>query len=117
MPLTDLLTLLEKGKLDSFYVRSNKGNAFADIQALHYLCRPTELSDVTAKEFFEEFEAVGADVKNRSDELLAFIDTEHFQHQYNATNKEGNSIGVAQFVRSVIKKASVGDSNGFYRYS
>jgi hypothetical protein len=100
VPLKDLLTLLQNGKLESFYVRSNKGIPFADIQALHYLCRPIELSNITAKEFFEEFEVVGADVKNRSGELLKFINTEHFQHQSNAINEKGDSIGVPQFVRS-----------------
>ena len=36
--------------------------------------------------------------------MLAFIDTEYFQHQSNATNEQGSSIGVPQFVRTRDKK-------------
>ena len=36
--------------------------------------------------------------------MLRFINTEHFQHQSNATNEEDGSIGVPQFVRTRDKK-------------
>jgi hypothetical protein len=80
------MTLLTKGKSDRFYVKSYKGKAFADVQGLHYLCRPDELVDLSPKAFFEQYEVVGADVQNRRDELIGFKDTQYFQHPTNNTN-------------------------------
>ena len=80
VPIQDLVTLMIKGSLSSMHVKSHKGTAFADIQALHYLCRPKSLSHLCPKEFFEEYEVVGCDVKYRIEELMEFEDNEFYKH-------------------------------------
>jgi hypothetical protein len=91
VPLQDLVTLMTKGSLNSMHVKSHEGKSYADIQALHYLCRPSALSELCPKEFFEEYEVVGSDVKNRNEELLEFEDTEFFKHPTSAIGANSNT--------------------------
>jgi hypothetical protein len=103
VPLQDLVTLMKEGSLSKMHVKSHKGTAFADIQALHYLCRPSELKELCPKEFFEEYEVVGCDVKHRTDELMEFEDTEFYKHPSSSKNGEGFK-GKLQAVRRRNKK-------------
>jgi hypothetical protein len=91
VPLQDLLTLMTKGTLNSLYVKSHKGTAYADIQALHYLCRPRCLSELSPKDFFEGYEIVSSDVRNRTEDLLDFEDTEYYKHPTSAMAANGNT--------------------------
>ena len=103
VPLQDLVTLMTKGALGSMHVKSHKGKAYADVQALHYLCRPSSLAGLCPKEFFEEYEVVGRNVRNRTEDLMEFEDNAFYQHPTSAINTEGNTDKL-QAVRSRNKK-------------
>jgi hypothetical protein len=92
--------------------KSHKGTAYADIQALHYLCRPSSLSELCPKEFFEEYEVVGSGARNRTEDLMEFEDTVYYKHPTSAIIANGNT-GRLQAIRSrhTKKLAWVGQWN------
>ena len=105
------MTLLTKGKLDHFYVKSYKGKAFADVHGLHYLCRPDELVDLSPKEFFEQYEVVGRDVQNRKDKLMGFKDSQYFQHPTNNMNNSNPAeIGMTSPITNMTSAGSDNES-------
>ena len=77
--------------LGSLYVKSHKGTSYADIQALHYLCRPSSLLELCPKELFEEFEVVGSGAKHRTEDLIEFEDTAHYKHPTSAIAANRNT--------------------------
>ena len=49
VPLGDLVDALETGEVNGAHLKSHNGKPFAEVMALHYLCRPDELENLTPK--------------------------------------------------------------------
>ena len=86
-PLKDVLKLLANSEVDAVAKYDEDGNVYFENLALHYLCRPTVLEDISLKEFFEQYYVVSVDagVRKRKrggeDEVFPFIaDTGFFKH-------------------------------------
>ena len=77
-PLKDLRSLVEGGEANVLIAENNKV-PFFQCAALHYLCRPLELEDVSAFEFYSKYEVVRK-TKRNSNKLLQFSNTNHFRH-------------------------------------
>ena len=94
---------MTKGALGNMHVKSHNGKAYADEQALHYLCQPGSLSGLCPKDCLEEYEVVGNNVRNRTEELLEFEDTLFNKHPTSAFSADCN-IDKIQSVRKRHKK-------------
>jgi len=78
VPSIDLLKLLV-GQGVSASVNHVKDSSFFVNSALHYLCRPAILEDVSPIEFYTKYEVVRCTQKNRRN-LLSFMNTPYFMH-------------------------------------
>ena len=89
-PVKDIISLLNQESVDGTARYDRDGNMYFENQALHYLCRSTELEDVSAKEFYEVYVVKNvnfqAKMRNRKsstgeEDMFAFVpDTGHFKH-------------------------------------
>jgi hypothetical protein len=85
------VSLLEKNEVSSFFVKSFGGKPYAEIQALHYLCRPNKLEMLSAKHFFEQYEVKKSNVRNRVEELMPLSDTQYYLHPSTTFRKDGEA--------------------------
>jgi len=81
-PLQDLIRILHNEPIDSVLKYTPKGDTFFESQALHYLCRPEELEDLSPKSFYEMYGVHhNSGKRKRDDELMLFLaETEYFRH-------------------------------------
>jgi hypothetical protein len=77
-PLRDIKSLLKGEKVSAMVTFQNKMSYF-QCSALHYLCRPTELGNLSAYEFYRKYEVIKVTSTNMNT-LLMFSNTEHFVH-------------------------------------
>lgn len=92
IPVRDLINLLLRNEIERVYLRSSNGAPYMEVFALHYLCRPRHLRNLSPMRFFEEYEAVRTGTKRRSEEEHEFVDTAHFIHGSHIVNpKTGKS--------------------------
>jgi hypothetical protein len=78
-PLRDMRSLLEGGEASVSISQNNNNVPFFQCAALHYLCRPIELEEVNAFDFYSKYEAVQATARNRQS-LFQFTNDYVFQH-------------------------------------
>ena len=98
VPVTDLVKLITNQTITRTQLRSHKGKPYADILALHYLCRPQSLYDLCPKDFYEQYEIIQRH-KGKDDNFLEFEDTEHFTHPARETIGEDDEIRRFQVLR------------------
>lgn len=112
-PLRDLFQILEGGTV-SATLTFTRGGGFLENQALHYLCRPKDLEDLSPREFFEQYYVLFVQGPPKAGERdLRFInDTGYYRHP-SATVKPGNPPrllecrqGVAEREESLYIKVS-----------
>ena len=56
-PLKDIESLLEGGEAN-VYISQNRNIPFFQCAALHYICRPLELEEMSAFEFYSQYEVI-----------------------------------------------------------
>ena len=78
-PLRDMQSLLQGGQASVSLTQNNNNVPFFQCAALHYLCRPIELEEVNAFDFYSKYEAVQATWRNRLS-LLKFTNDFVFHH-------------------------------------
>ena len=81
-PMHDLFKILEGGTVSANVKIAGSGHYFEN-QALHYLCRPKALEDLSAREFFEEYYVVDmpqAPPKPGQPDLRFLNHSGHYQH-------------------------------------
>ena len=95
-PLTDLMKLLRNKPVECDAQRDRHGNFFFENQALHYLCRPKALENLSPKEFYENYSARFVNKKRKQDpEDLRFInDTGHYKHPSARVLKGNRGMGL-----------------------
>ena len=76
-PMRDLESILTDGEVQATIVYNHE-TPFFQTSALHYLCRPLELQDVSVHDFYSEFAVVRVTSTNE-DTLLPFLNHK-FQH-------------------------------------
>ena len=96
-PLRDVSRLLKNQDVSGQVIYNEGGNVFFENRALHYLCRPEALEDVSLKDFFENYEVTWASKKRKRGEERGvhrfMADTGYFQHPSVAT--KGKNTGKA----------------------
>ena len=99
-PLRDIRKLIHGGDIEPMISVQNKVTFF-QCNALHYLCRPSDLNHLSAFEFYSNYEVINATSKNR-DSLMEFCNNANFTHP--SYSKENNYF--RQGVRVRQKNAS-----------
>jgi hypothetical protein len=90
-PLKDLVNLHEKADVSyNMLVDSDESNFFEN-QAIHYLCRPSSLENVCAKDFVEEFRVTYWTSKNQSSVTRFLPGTDYVKHP--SVSKNGKNAG------------------------
>ena len=92
-PLTDVVRLHNQQDVDATLRVDSNGGTFFENQALHYLCRPSELENVSLKDFVENY-SIGYVTKRKSKDnpVIPFqADTGHFKHP-SAKNKRVSGV-------------------------
>lgn len=77
-PLRDITNLLN-GENVNAAIAINENSAYFHCEALHYLCRPTELEDVPVFKFYSQYE-VCKQTENNKDSVYTFHNTSQFKH-------------------------------------
>lgn len=95
LPHRDLKSVLTKNEVNNFNIKSFKGTPYADVGALNYLCRPSELEDLSPREFFEQYEVIKR-AHRRKDQVMHFQDTEHFAHPTSGLDEQHANIQVVR---------------------
>jgi hypothetical protein len=91
-PLRDIKALLAGGQAN-VTILEHKRVPFFQCAALHYLCRPVELEDLTPFAFYSDYEVVRM-TSNNCDELLEFSGTCYFRHPSYCSKKQTFLQGV-----------------------
>ena len=91
-PLRDLHTLLSGGNINAS-ISYNYNQPFFQVSAMHYLCRPAQLENISVYDFYSKYETVRQSSKNR-DNLLQFITTTDFTHPSFSTKTGRHMQGV-----------------------
>lgn len=84
-PLKDVIKLHQKETVPTVLKYTADGGCYFENQALHYLCRPLQLEDLSLKDYFERYEDAFVPTKKRSknvdNPVMPFVcDTGHFVH-------------------------------------
>ena len=93
VPLRDIRRALNNQAIPSTVKFVDKGReAYLENQALHYLCRPQSLENLSPRQFYEGYHVVGIRKKPKAGEQdMRFIaDTTHFKHP-SASKARGNA--------------------------
>jgi hypothetical protein len=77
-PLRDIKSLLHGEKVTTMITFQNKMTYF-QCSALHYLCRPLVLEDLSPFQFYSKYEVVKITSQNKST-ILPFFNSEDFKH-------------------------------------
>ena len=91
VPVQELCNVLTGKSITGYCLRSFNGTPYADVQALHYLCRPLELEGLCAMHFWERYEVVRKTSKNKKG-FLELVNTQYFEHP----SKVHNCLAVRQ---------------------
>jgi len=88
-------SLLEGGEASVSISQNNNNVPFFQCAALNYLCRPIELEDLNAFDFYSKYEVVQATSRNRHS-LLQFTNDYAFQHPCYRTRSKTFLQGVRE---------------------
>jgi Helitron helicase-like domain at N-terminus/PIF1-like helicase len=86
-PLRDITSLLNGEKVNAT-IAINETSAYFRCEALHYLCRPSELEHISVFQFYSEYE-VCKQTQNSKGKFLQFRNNLQFKHpSFNETKNE-----------------------------
>jgi hypothetical protein len=91
-PLRDIKTLLDEGQATASVVYHRSQTPHFQCAALHYLCRPLELENICAFDFYSMYEVIPVTMYNEN-EVLAF-NNGHFHHPSHVHKKRRFLQGV-----------------------
>jgi Helitron helicase-like domain at N-terminus len=101
-PLRDIKTLLNDGKI-SAHITMSPTSAHFQCEALHYLCRPVELEQISAYDFFSQY-AVCKTSSSNSASKLSFTNSAKFVHpSYSQKTKKFRDCVVPRKQTKIIK--------------
>ena len=91
IPLRDMASILNGNTIHST-IKFNYKTPFFECIALDYICRPHNLENICAFDFFEQYEVVRTTSKNKDD--LKYFNNSYFQHPSYQSRKESFTQGV-----------------------